>query len=79
MARILTRRQVEKRGLTVVFLRRILVTADLSQHSLEAMELDKQDRSARKKHTLERMQEKGETCIDCHKGIAHQLPEGYEG
>ena len=29
---------MEKRGLTVVFLRRILVTTDLSQHSLEAME-----------------------------------------
>jgi nitrate/TMAO reductase-like tetraheme cytochrome c subunit len=20
----------------------------------------------------------GKTCIDCHKGIAHRLPEGYE-
>jgi len=48
-------------------------------HSLESMELDKQDRSARKKHTMERKLEKGETCIDCHKGIAHKLPEGYEG
>jgi nitrate/TMAO reductase-like tetraheme cytochrome c subunit len=43
------------------------------------MLLEKQDRSARKKHTRERMLEKGETCIDCHKGIAHKLPEGYEG
>jgi len=48
-------------------------------HSLETMLLDKQDKSARKKHTLERRDEKGETCIDCHKGIAHELPEGYEG
>lgn len=48
-------------------------------HSLETMLLDKQDRSARKKHTLKRKLEKGETCIDCHKGIAHKLPEGYEG
>jgi len=48
-------------------------------HSLETMLLDKQDKSARKKHTLERRNEKGETCIDCHKGIAHELPEGYEG
>ena len=23
--------------------------------------------------------EEGMTCIDCHKGIAHKLPEGYEG
>ena len=37
------------------------------------------DKSARKKHPLERKLEKGETCIDCHKGIAHKLPEGYEG
>jgi nitrate/TMAO reductase-like tetraheme cytochrome c subunit len=22
--------------------------------------------------------EEGETCIDCHKGIAHNLPEDYE-
>jgi len=48
-------------------------------HAIETMRLDKQDKSARKKHTVERMLEKGETCIDCHKGIAHKLPEGYEG
>lgn len=48
-------------------------------HSLEAMALSLQDKSARKKHTVERMRERNETCIDCHKGIAHKLPEGYEG
>jgi nitrate/TMAO reductase-like tetraheme cytochrome c subunit len=48
-------------------------------HALESMALAKQDKSAQKKHTLERKTEKGETCIDCHKGIAHKLPEGYEG
>ncbi len=48
-------------------------------HAIETMKLDKQDRSARKKHNLERMQARGETCIDCHKGIAHHLPKGYEG
>lgn len=47
-------------------------------HSQESMELEGQDKSARKKHTIERRLEKGETCIDCHKGIAHELPEGYE-
>jgi nitrate/TMAO reductase-like tetraheme cytochrome c subunit len=41
------------------------------------MELKMQDKSARKKHSRERMLERGETCIDCHKGIAHELPEGY--
>ncbi len=48
-------------------------------HTLENMALGKQDRSARKKHTRERMLERGETCIDCHKGIAHKLPQGYAG
>ena len=47
-------------------------------HALVYMDLEKQDKSARKKHTLKRKQEKGETCIDCHKGIAHSLPEDYE-
>lgn len=47
-------------------------------HSLENMALDEQGKSASKKHTLERKAEKGETCIDCHKGIAHELPKGYE-
>jgi len=46
-------------------------------HALESMELESQDKSARKKHTLERKIKKDETCIDCHKGIAHTLPEGY--
>jgi len=46
-------------------------------HALESMNLDVQDRMAKKRHTLKRKLEKGETCIDCHKGIAHALPEGY--
>lgn len=48
-------------------------------HSVEAMKIAEQDKSAQKKHNPERMRERGETCIDCHKGIAHELPEGYEG
>ena len=44
-------------------------------HALENMELASQGKSARKKHTLGRKLEKGETCIDCHKGIAHKLPD----
>lgn len=47
-------------------------------HAFETMELESQDKSARRRHTLKRRLEKGETCIDCHKGIAHELPEGYE-
>ena len=46
-------------------------------HALETMDLEAQDKSARRKHTLERKLEKGETCIDCHQGVAHKLPEGY--
>ena len=46
-------------------------------HALESMELESQDRMAQKRHTLERKLEQGETCIDCHQGIAHKLPEGY--
>lgn len=45
-------------------------------HALIYMDLEKQDKSARRKHSPERAAEKGETCIDCHKGIAHTLPEG---
>lgn len=43
-----------------------------SCHSWSAMELEAQGRSAKRKHL--RAQKKGETCIDCHKGIAHELP-----
>lgn len=44
-------------------------------HSFDAMSSDKQKQSVYKKH----MQAKadGQTCIDCHKGIAHHLPKEY--
>jgi nitrate/TMAO reductase-like tetraheme cytochrome c subunit len=45
-------------------------------HSFVAMDLDKQERRPREKHPT--AMEEGKTCIDCHKGIAHKLPEGYE-
>lgn len=47
-------------------------------HDFATMDLEKQDKSAAKKHSPKRQLEKGETCIDCHKGIAHSLPEEYE-
>lgn len=47
-----------------------------SCHDLENMNLDIQDRSARKRHG--RATEKGQTCIDCHKGIAHIEPDEPE-
>ncbi len=47
-----------------------------SCHSFDRMELSDQDRYARKKH--ERAVDEGQTCIDCHKGIAHEMPEEPE-
>ena len=46
-------------------------------HQLETMNLELQDRRAQRRHTVEWRDEKGETCIDCHQGVAHKLPEGY--
>ncbi|MBF0448221.1 MAG: NapC/NirT family cytochrome c [Magnetococcales bacterium] len=46
-------------------------------HSLDAMDLAEQDKSAARKH--KRVMEKGDkTCIDCHTGIAHEEPEEPE-
>ncbi len=55
-------------------------------HDYESMDFDKQEARSVTKH--EEMEEVGEThdasskegrtCIDCHKGIAHQLPEGFD-
>ena len=45
-------------------------------HSFEAMDFKKQKKRPRKKHP--KAMKEGKTCIDCHKGVAHKLPEGYE-
>ena len=45
-----------------------------SCHSFDGMQADLQKQRARKQHEMAR--EDNETCIDCHKGIAHKLPEG---
>ncbi len=42
-------------------------------HSFDTMDLAEQDRSARKRHG--RAEDEGKTCIDCHKGIAHEEPD----
>ena len=42
-------------------------------HDYDSMDLSEQDRYSRKRH--ERAVAKGETCIDCHEGIAHELPD----
>ncbi len=44
-------------------------------HEMSQMDMAKQPRKSAIFH--EHAQEKGKTCIDCHKGIAHQLPNGY--
>ncbi len=45
-------------------------------HAYDTMDLSEQDRSGRKRHA--RAVDKGETCIDCHKGIAHEEPDEPE-
>lgn len=42
-------------------------------HNFDSMNMDDQDKTARKKH-LKSIKE-GKTCIDCHQGIAHELPD----
>jgi cytochrome c-type protein NapC len=46
-----------------------------SCHLHERMALELQDKRTRKKHGAERMLKRGETCIDCHQGLVHELPE----
>jgi len=46
-------------------------------HNFQSMDVTQQRSRARDRHLNGAMQ--GQTCIDCHKGIAHQLPAGaYE-
>lgn len=44
-----------------------------SCHAFEFMDTSEQAKFSRKKHL--KAQELGKTCIDCHKGIAHEEPE----
>ena len=47
-----------------------------SCHDFDNMAFENQGRSARRKHP--RAQLEGQTCIDCHQGIAHELPDEPE-
>ena len=47
-------------------------------HSYEGMDAAIQDEIALEKHTQAAKPDSGKTCIDCHKGIAHELPEDME-
>ena len=44
-------------------------------HNFDAMSADLQKQIPYKKHMAAK--EAGQTCIDCHKGIAHHLPKEY--
>ena len=43
-------------------------------HNFAAFDLTRQATRARNRHS--EAEQQGKTCIDCHKGIAHQLPAG---
>ena len=45
-------------------------------HSYEAMDFHAQGLIAQR--DMQKAMKEGKTCIDCHKGVAHRLPEGYE-
>ncbi len=45
-------------------------------HDYESMDFDRQESRSSDRHDV--AFEKGYTCIDCHKGISHALPEGYD-
>jgi cytochrome c-type protein NapC len=45
-------------------------------HTMASMDLEKQVRPAQRMHRA--AVEKGQTCIECHQGIAHKLPKGWQ-
>ena len=45
-------------------------------HAMDSMDLEKQLRPAKRRHL--QAKEKGQTCIDCHQGIAHKLPKDWK-
>ena len=45
-------------------------------HDFDSMDFEKQEPRSADRH--EEAIDEGKTCIDCHKGIAHHLPEGWE-
>lgn len=45
-------------------------------HSFEGMDVEKQKLRGAKMHKI--AQDEKQTCIDCHKGIAHQKPKGMK-
>ncbi len=43
-------------------------------HKLDHMDLERQDKIAKKRHAAA-LEKRDKTCIDCHQGIAHTLPD----
>jgi len=43
-------------------------------HKLDHMDFEAQDKSAKRKHAAA-LEKNDKTCIECHQGIAHKLPE----
>ena len=48
-------------------------------HAMEHMNLEVQDKSAARKHKKVLDEGKNVSCIECHQGIAHHLPDVAEG
>jgi diguanylate cyclase (GGDEF)-like protein len=47
-------------------------------HDFESMDFDKQESRSSDRHEEAFEEGSGKTCIDCHQGIAHHLPKGWE-
>ena len=45
-------------------------------HRFDFMDFVKQEKRSKKRHS--RAIKNGQTCIECHQGVAHELPEGWE-
>jgi cytochrome c-type protein NapC len=44
-------------------------------HDIEFMDIAEQSKRAKRKHDFDKIKQSGKTCIDCHQGIAHELPQ----
>lgn len=44
-------------------------------HTIDAMLLENQERRAQRRHI--KGEEEGQSCIECHQGVVHQLPENW--
>ncbi len=46
-------------------------------HDYESMDKEMQGRSAMKRHDIKKITQSNKTCIDCHQGLVHKLPDDY--